>query len=410
MKRLRILFAHNNCGQFKHLHRYLNESGLADCWLLCNKIVYDEECCEVPNLIPFTTSDGLVRDLKDRIINPISLSASVAAGIYPLINSLIDQHKIDIFYGHVLFGSVYPYQRDLGIPVVYYVEYPSLEASRFNLPLYKPAAYQIHEDRYFQMLVNQSIVGSSAAIAPSLYTRNLFSDALQQKIFIQQDGFYPLDFDKRTETKKKSNKKRIGFCARYLTYARGLEDFIAIVKLLLEVEIDVEFFIVGIEQNATSYEMSYLAKMGKAAHFPSFLKYLINEYQIPPESLTIIGYQQFDAYIGTLQSIDIFLYPLREGSSNWGFFHLLSIGAVIVASDRCYIPEVITNGVNGYMLSLDCYDAWIDVIVYLLRHDDKRQAISIEAYETSKLYHLDKIGKEYVRLLRNLTDAYSVNT
>lgn len=404
MNKLRILFAHNNCGQFKHLHRYLNESGLADCWLLCNKSVYDAEYGQIPNLVPFITSDSLVRDLKDRIINPISLSASVAAGIYPLINNLIDQYKIDIFYGHVLFGSVYPYQKDLGVPVVYYVEYPSLEASKFNLPLYKPAACQIHEDRYFQMLVNQSVLDSSAAIAPSLYARSLFSDSLQQKIFIQPDGFYPLDFDKHTETKKESNKKRIGFCARYLTYARGLEDFIAIVKLLLEVEIDVEFVIVGIEQNSIN-EMNCLAKMGKAAHFPTFLKYLINEYQIPPESLTIIGYQQFDVYIDILQSIDIFLYPLREGSSNWGFFHLLSIGAVIVASDRCYIPEVINNGVNGYLLSLDCYDSWIEVIVYLLHHDDKRQAISNEAYETSKLYRLDKIGREYVRLLRDLTDG-----
>ena len=74
------------------------------------------------------------------------------------------------------------------------------------------------------------------------------------------------------------------------------------------------------------------------------------------EHVDFAGYEDFASYI---EAMDLFLYPLQFGSANWGLFELLFRGRTIIASDRCFIPEVIRNGYNGYLCKYDDIQAWV---------------------------------------------------
>ena len=53
MSQLNIVFAHSNIAQFRVLHEYLNESGLARSFLLCSEANFKKHSQSLPNLVPF---------------------------------------------------------------------------------------------------------------------------------------------------------------------------------------------------------------------------------------------------------------------------------------------------------------------------------------------------------------------
>lgn len=51
--------------------------------------------------------------------------------------------------------------------------------------------------------------------------------------------------------------------------------------------------------------------------------------------------------------MDLILFPLFEGAANWALFDALATGVSVPASNRCFVPEVISDGRDGLLFDAD---------------------------------------------------------
>jgi len=51
--------------------------------------------------------------------------------------------------------------------------------------------------------------------------------------------------------------------------------------------------------------------------------------------------------------MDLILSPLFEGAANWALFDALAAGVSVSASNRCFVPEVISDGRDGLLFDAD---------------------------------------------------------
>ena len=96
--------------------------------------------------------------------------------------------------------------------------------------------------------------------------------------------------------------------------------------------------------------------------------------------------------------MDLCLYPLQFGSANWGLFELLGRGRVVVASDRCYVPEVITHGENGFLCDYDDVASWVARTLEILDHPEQFRAIGETAREVSQRSSIDRVAEQFLGL------------
>src|SRR5712672_3645250 len=100
--RLKILFGHANGGQFVPLHRYLNESGLADSWLLCSVSYWEDNRGRISNLIPSCDPEPPCSsgELWSRI-DKTSRARNTSHQFSKKIVELLPTADFDLYVGHV---------------------------------------------------------------------------------------------------------------------------------------------------------------------------------------------------------------------------------------------------------------------------------------------------------------------
>jgi glycosyltransferase involved in cell wall biosynthesis len=138
----------------------------------------------------------------------------------------------------------------------------------------------------------------------------------------------------------------------------------------------------------------------------TFAEYVVMEERCDLSRFTFTGYlspTQWDTVVPTL---DLVLYPLRFGTWNWGVFELLQRGLVVVASNRCYMPEVIEDGVNGYLIDLDDIDAWVARTVHLLDNPQVRATIARGARRGSERFRPEHVAARYLEFFEAVIRAH----
>src|SRR5690606_16504824 len=107
-----------------------------------------------------------------------------------------------------------------------------------------------------------------------------------------------------------------------------------------------------------------------------------------------------------VREVDLFLYPLQFGSANWGLFELLIRGRTVIASDRCFLPEVIHDGANGYLLPCENVSAWTDLALDILDHPDRHSHIPENARRTAQTYSVDEVAPRYMRIFEEVVETH----
>lgn len=398
---MRILFIHEGLGQFEQLHLHLNSEGLAHSWFLVSAGVYNVNKDKLPNLASFQmTAENdktyfYVKNLEARVQRSFYIKKAVT--------ELLERTGIDVIVAHGSGGFPLQIFDEFNIPVVTYIEFPSFTAHGHD-PKYPQPDYATYRDKVFEMTSFHQAVKSDLLLVPSAYAKTMFPSCLHEKIVPQMEGF---TIKRRPgKFKKESDAFHIGFAARDLSSAKGFEQFVLIAKEILKRRQKVKFVFCGSPKVLYSYEDAFLQeKFPDAASRPeSFMHYILAREGIelgadsPFQHVSFSAYDDFADYI---EAMDMFLYPLQFGSANWGIFELLFRGRVVIASDRCFLPEVIRHGFNGMLCPFDDVDLWAHRAVQIIDEPEKHAHLGVAAEkDANDRFHISAVAPRYLEIFQ----------
>ena len=187
--------------------------------------------------------------------------------------------------------------------------------------------------------------------------------------------------------------------------AKGFELFVRIANRIAEARSDVRFVVIGSPETPYGFEQTFLRSKYGVESTPTFAEHVMREHAADSSRFTFTGFLSHEAFDATVQMIDLFLYPLQFGSWNWGLLELLAQGAVVVASNRCYLPEVIRHGVNGYLLDYHDLPAWVSLALSLLDDRGARTRVADEARTASEAYRVERVAPRYLEFFESVVSA-----
>jgi len=412
-----VVFGHSNLGQFRALHEYLMRSGRADSYLICSQANWRNHRASIPNLVPFTPHGGVLKnDDSFYYLTKLEEVNRRSLGIAKALADLSQKVPIDCYIGHVSAGSPSLFFDRFSFPILTYLEFPSFKHHGWDAKYPPPESKQIR-DSNFEMLTHFAVMKSVHSIVPSEYARSLFPQELQGRITALMEGFCWDAVDREEGEsldgaslevgsgcfRRAANVKYVGFAARDLSSAKGFQHFVQMAKRIGELRSDVEFVVLGSPELLYSYENHFLDGKYGTGHGQTFADWVLEEEGVDRQRFHFLGKLPYGEFGRVVRLVDIFLYPLQFGSANWGLFELLGRSRVVIASHRCFVPEVIKHEDNGLMLSLDCLDDWVATTLRVLNQPETFAALGLRARKTAHEYSIEKVADRFLELLSPYT-------
>jgi len=105
-----------------------------------------------------------------------------------------------------------------------------------------------------------------------------------------------------------------------------------------------------------------------------------------------------------LPAIDVLLVPSNEEPFGRVVIEGMAAGLTVIGSDNGGIPEIITDGKDGFLRPPEDFDAWVSLLESILKNKELRKRIGENARKTVEERFnidnmIDKIVKIYFRLL-----------
>jgi glycosyltransferase involved in cell wall biosynthesis len=353
---MRILFVHAGLTQFAKLHEFINDHTDSTSWLLGSETSWRRNKDKIENLLSFadpkeqTGSYFYTRRLEARVKRSFQIRAAVLKHL--------ETNRIDIIVAHGSGGFPLQLYDELDIPIVSYIEFPSFRAHGHD-PRYPPPQSNVYRDKIYEMSNLHQALRSQRVIVPSQHAKTMFPAVLHPNIQVQMDGMEVPEIS--TTPPQTSEHFRIGFIARDLSSAKGVEHFVTVAKAIHQLRPNCRFLICGSKELRYSYEFDFLAKHKELPPDAKFLDYIFRKEGIDLADgiFQHFDYMSYDDYSVFVDSLDLIHYPLQFGSANWGLFESMFRGKTIIASNRCFIPEVIADGVNGLLCDYGDEEAWV---------------------------------------------------
>ena len=408
-KKLNILFIHScYINQFTLLHKYFQETNIANSLFLTSEQEvnwYRANGTQFPKNLLTYAPDGDIGQNTYYYISTVERSARHSLHILYACKKILETHKIDLIVAHGYFGAPHMLFDEIDVPIVTYIEFPSFRHHQWD-PKYPPHDGQRYNDKYNEMLYYYAAMKSALVITPSLYAKNMFPAKMQGNIIAQMEGFDPEEIKFNNPYllafKKEPGCIYVGFSASGLTSEKGFEQFIIISKRLSELNTKIRYVLLG-DPKGTSYcyENSFVAN--NFGIDKTFKDYLFSKYEVNESLYICTGKLDMPRLSTAIHNMDFFLYPLQFGSANWGLYEILLRGKIIVASNRCFLPEVITDGQNGFLLDYDDIEGWANLCNQIANNLDDYKNIGYNAAKSGEAFHIENIAKQYVDIFNNIT-------
>jgi glycosyltransferase involved in cell wall biosynthesis len=304
---------------------------------------------------------------------------------------------VDVVVGHASFGTTFFVREVLRVPVVAYVELPGY------FPIYCRDEFpaQVEQrlmDVSLRALIHASVLSSDLCVVPSCHARDLFPAEVRSKVRVQPEGFEvpPLARDKgalRRELGIPGSGPVIGFAGRTLEAVRGFDVFVKMATAIHRVRRDVRFLVVGDEATLYGNETAYLS--GK-----SFKQHVAEREHLDPDAFTFRAFMPHDRFVQHLQVMDLAVFPIFEGAGNWSVFEAMAAGVPILASDRCFLPELIRHGHDGLLVDPADVGELIAAALSLLRQPRRRDALGRAARRTiARRFSLARTADGYAAII-----------
>lgn len=405
---MKALFIHEAPGQFKTIHNYINERTEGESWMLCAGSSYEKNKGSMRNLIPFP----LPKEDSKAYFYTMRLEERIKRSFHfrKVILEHKEKHGLDVVVCHGSGGFPLQLFDEVGIPVVTYIEFPSFSHHGFDKKYPQPD-FARFADKLFEMSSYHQVIKSDMVLVPSQYAKNMFPNYLHHKIQVQMEGF-DIKESGGAEFNKEPGVTYIGFTARDLSSAKGFEQFILISKKILEKTDKVRFVFCGSPKVLYSYETTAMENLYGKGNKKSFMEHVLEREGIDLKSdsrYRHIDFAAYEDYVKFIESMDIFLYPLQYGSANWGIFEILLRAKPVIASNRCFLPEVIRHGYNGILCDYESVDDWVEQVLGLMSNEKKRTALGENA-KTHAMdnYSVEKVGARYLKILRSAIELHGL--
>lgn len=409
MKR-NILFVHTVCpSQFTTLCDYLNQQSLANAYYLTTEGNRRSNQHQSDRLLSCTPDGNITTNNTYYYSGKVERASRISLGIYREVKELLKHRNIDLIVAHGSSGSPHFLFDEFDIPIITYIEFPSYRLHGWD-PYYPPTESQILADKNMEMLSFFEVIKSDLVIVPSNYARNMFPEELQHKISVQFEGFDEDRIQQRESADKfmPRDKFTISFAARDLSSAKGLELFIKIANELCIKFPDMHFMIIGDPKASTySFERKFLDETYGKESETSFIDHLARKYKIDTSRFTFTGKLSYPIFSDLLYRSNLFIYPLQFGSGNWGLLEILMRGKPVVASNRCFIPEIIRHRANGILVDGDDIEQWIEAISELYSNPPLLENISHSALESTSAYKIKNAAADYLRIFEETIHRHS---
>lgn len=171
----------------------------------------------------------------------------------------------------------------------------------------------------------------------------------------------------------------------------GVLDFVLIANEILRKEKRLKFLLIGGAKSKV--ESEYEAKV----------KALVSKLAIE-DKFIFFGFSGNP--LRDLRMIDILLHPsIREGMSN-SIMEAMLLGIPVVATTVGGTPELVRNGLDGYLISPNDHQGASEIVVRLAFDREKRRELGGSASERVKSeFSREKMIRNYMRLYEELTAA-----
>ena len=304
---------------------------------------------------------------------------------------------VDAVVGHASFGTTFFVREVLRVPVVAYVELPGY------FPIYCRDEFpaQVEQrlmDVSLRALIHASVLQSDLCVVPSRHARDLFPAELRPKVRVQPEGFEvpPRARDQAALRRGLGLPEPgpvIGFAGRTLEAVRGFDVFVKMATAIHRVRRDVRFLVVGDEATLYGNETTYLS--GK-----SFKQHVVEGEGLDPDAFVFRPFMPHDRFVQHLQAMDLAVFPIFEGAGNWSVFDAMASGVPILASDRCFLPEVITHGHDGLLFDPGDVAGLVTETLKILRQPRRREALGREARRTiARRFSLTSTADGYAAII-----------
>lgn len=318
-------------------------------------------------------------------------------GVAETLSAIIKTTPVDIVVGHAAFGATFFIKKLLNVPVISYAEMAGYDMthSRQEFP---PLLQHRFLDVSFKSVVYTSAIHSDLIIVPSQHARKGFPPELQSKIRVQMEGFpiSPNHYDRnvlRETLGLPDPGPIIGFAGRTLEAMRGFDIFVKIAARIVKEIPDAHFLVIGDDKTIYGNEKVYLGQK-------SFKQYAFEAANLGEDRFIFYNFLPRDQFLRCLQAMDLFICPLFEGAGNWSLFEAMACGLKILASNRCFIPEVITNGKEGFLFDPYDIDGFVSKSLEILADTESYQYLGVNAQQRIKnQFSVEKAVKGYVEII-----------
>lgn len=386
-------------GQHGLLCEYLRRTGLAETYFLTTPGHVESHRHNVPNLIAFHPDGKILGPQSYYYSAKVERSARIGRGVLAALRELRTQTRIDVVFAHSLWGAPHFLYDEIDAAIVSYIEFPSYRAHGWD-PQYPPDEAQRLADRNTEMLHFQQVLLSDLTITPSVQSKMMFPPELRGRIEVQFEGF---EIAPPAPRPREDDRFTVGFSARDLSSAKGVDTFIRLVDRLVAEGMDARFVAIG-DPDASTY--GYEAQWVQRRHGGTVANFRDHLLGLHPRARAIEfpGKLPYDDFAALIASVDLFLYPLRFGVANWGLMEIMARGGCVVAPDRGFAAEMIIDDVNGVLLP-DDDDRWI-AEVWALKDDPARRArYSAAAVQTGQSFDISAVAPRYMRLFRQAMET-----
>jgi len=383
-------------GQFGRLCAYLREADLAESYFLTTPGHCARNPQHADHLLTFTPDGKIIGPQSYYYSAKVERSGRIGRGVLKALQDFQKTKKIDVVVAHSLWGAPHMLYGETGAAIVSYIEFPSYRTHGWD-PAYPPSPSQRLTDHNSEMLNLYQVVRSDLVICPSHHAKGMIPSALQGKVEVQMEGFDMTSW-KTIAVAGEDKPFTVGFAARDLSSAKGIDRFMSIADTLAKKDADIEFVVIG-DENASSYGYE---KQWVEQRYPgetvSFAEHLRRIHPKAARKVTFAGLLKYDEYEKTLQGIDVFLYPLRHGVANWGLVEILGRGGCVIASNEGYPAEIIQHDVNGCLLPYD-ERHWVKEVLSLKGDPARRQTYSGNARKMAQqAFSLEVVANRYMHL------------
>lgn len=314
------------------------------------------------------------------------------------------REPVDLVFGQASFGCVGKVRAHWSGPFVAQVELAGLEYARCR-PEYPLDAEGKATDRTVRGQVHAALRQADAVITPTCYSASLLPADIRARTTPVMEGFavreaLPEAARARILAAAGLDPVRpvVGFFARSLEAIRGFDRFVQAAECLAAEDRNLQFLAVGAPATLYGNEGRYLSKG------LSFAEAALRASGLPEERIVFTGFLARGNMNALMDASDVAVFPIYEGAGTWSLFETLAGGTPVVASDRCFVPEVLEHGRNGLLADPDSPEALAGAVARLLAEPDLRRQIGAAAQRTiAERYSLEAAAAGYERVFRQVT-------